>query len=277
MSKSLHIQKLNLAEQVILLNVLFFGATYLLVYFGNVSHYQVNEWIGLPQNLEKFVVKPWTILTYAFFHASFQHLFWNMLFLYFVGRIFFNLFSAKQFFRTYLFGIFFGGITFLLIEFLFPSLFDNSILLGASGAIMALLLFVCVVVPSYTVYLFSLMRLKLWMIASVLIIFDIIQLSSPNSGGRMVHLAGAFAGYFAGVLSQVDLTNRKKYSEKLTQKDISEENTKPSKSNDGLSELQKIKQHKVNIILDKISSSGYASLSEEEKNFLFEASKELHN
>ncbi|MDO4229719.1 MAG: rhomboid family intramembrane serine protease [Capnocytophaga sp.] len=277
MSKIPYIQKLNLAEQIILLNVFLFGVTYLLVYFGNISYYQINEWVGLPQGLEKFITKPWTILTYAFFHASFQHLFWNMLFLYFVGQIFFNLFNTKQFLRAYAFGIIFGGITFLLIEFLLPPLFDNSILLGASGAIMALLLFVCVIAPRYTVHLFFSIRLKLWMIALILIVFDIIQLTSPNSGGRIVHLAGAFAGYFIGVLTQQPLGYKKRNLEKLTQKNISKNFAKPSKSNNALSESQKIKQHKVNIILDKISSSGYASLSEEEKNFLFDASKDMNN
>ncbi len=265
---------MNTAEQLILLNVVLFVVVYLLTKIGQFSHFQINEWIGLPQNLKQFVQKPWTIITYAFFHASFQHLFWNMIFLFFMGRIFFNLFNKKQFLRVYSFGIFFSGISFLLIEVLFPTFFDNSILLGASGAIMALLLFVCVIAPNYTLYLLTSVQVKLWVVAVFLILFDLIQFSS-NPGGKIAHLGGAVIGYFMGVFAQQPVRKRKKKKENLTENNVARKTLKSSKSKSGLSEEQKIKQHKINIILDKIGSSGYASLTDEEKNFLFDASKDM--
>lgn len=275
MSIKTKIQNLNTAEQIILLNVVLFVLVHGLVYVGQFSHYQINKWVGLPQSMTLFATRPWTLITYAFFHASFQHLFWNMVFLFFMGRIFFNLFSTKQFLRVYFFGIVFGGISFLLIDSLFPALSDNSILLGSSGAIMSLLLFVCVIAPSYTLYLLVSLRVKLWVVALCIILFDLVQISS-NPGGKIVHLGGAAIGYFMGVLAQQPTRKRKKNKEKLTENNTAEILLKPSKPKSELSEEQKIKQHKINIILDKISVSGYASLTDDEKKFLFDASKDMN-
>lgn len=269
------IRNFNTAEQLILFNAVLFVLVYFGGFLGQYSHYQINEWVGLPQSFDVFLQKPWTLFSYAFFHASFQHLFWNMLFLFFMGRIFFNLFNKKQFFRVYTFGIVFSGISFLLTELLFPNLFDNSILLGASGAIMAVLLFICVIVPNYTVYVLASVRVKLWILAMLLILFDLSQISS-NSGGKVAHLGGAAIGYFIGVLAQSPTRKRKKTKPILTKNNTVEIPAKPAKPKDNLNEKQKLQQHKVNIILDKISTSGYTSLTDEEKKFLFEASKDMN-
>ncbi|GJQ06290.1 rhomboid family intramembrane serine protease [Capnocytophaga cynodegmi] len=274
--QKLQIKRINLAEQVILLNVLLFLITRLLIVFSELSQFQINTWIGLPQSINEFLTKPWTIVTYSFFHANFQHLFWNMLMLFFAGRIFFNLFNNKQFVRVYCTGIIFSGISFLLIEALFPLLFDGSILLGASGAIMALLVFITVIVPKYTVYLLFSIQMKLWAVVSFLILYDIIQISS-NPGGKIVHLGGAFTGYFIGILTKKPIYLKSKKIVKLTKNNVCNGNVKPLKSNNDLSESQKLKQHKVNILLDKISASGYTSLTEEEKKFLFEVSKDMNS
>lgn len=276
MRKIPKIKELSYAERIVLLNVLFFIVSHLFVHIGDVSLYAINHWFGLPQNVDDFFTKPWTIITYSFFHANFQHLFWNMLFLFFMGHIFFNLFSKKQFLKIYLLGIFFSGVTFLLIRFLFPLFFDNSILLGASGAIMTLLLFVCSARPDYDIYILFSIRVKLWVVALLLIMFDIFQISE-NPGGKIVHLGGAFAGYIFG--SFVERTHKIKIKNKdnLTKINTSTEILKSSASTEKLTEEQKIKQHKVNIILDKISTSGYTSLSDEEKKFLFDFSKDMNH
>lgn len=276
MSVKTKIRNLNTAEQLILLNVVLFVIVYLLTKFGQFSYFQINEWIGLPQNLKQFIQRPWTIITYAFFHASFQHLFWNMIFLFFTGRIFFNLFNKKQFFRVYLFGIIGGGISFLSIKPIVPSFYDGSILLGASGAIMSLLLFVCALVPNYTLHLLVSVRVKLWVVAVLLILFDLVQISS-NPGGKIVHLGGAAIGYFIGFLAQQPRYKKRKHKDNLTKNNSAKNTPKPPISKTGLSEEQKIKQHKINIILEKISASGYASLTNEEKKFLFDASKDMNH
>lgn len=276
MLRKFQIQKLNFAEQIILLNVVFFAITHLLINVGDFPQYQINKWVGLPQSIKGFFVKPWTIITYSFFHANFQHLFWNMLILFFTGKIFFNIFNEKQFVRVYCAGIIFGGLSFLLIDRLFPLFFNDSILLGASGAIMALLVFVSVIVPRYTLYLLFSIRVKLWMVVLFLILYDIIQISS-NPGGKIAHLGGAFTGYFIGILTKQPVKSRRKKIAKLTKNNNFEKSAKSLKSEDNLSESQKITQHKVNILLEKISTSGYASLTEQEKNFLFEASKDMNN
>lgn len=269
------IKSLNTAEQIAIVNILLFIVGYSVVSLGLISQEQLNQWVGMPQKWDVFLTKPWTIFTYAFFHARWQHLFWNMLFLYLVGQIFFNLFNNKQFLKVYLSGIFFGGICFLSVYFLPSVFFENTILLGASGAIIAMLFFVCVMAPTYVVNVFFSIRMRLWYVALLLLAFDIIQFAS-DPGGKIVHIGGAFIGCFLALLGKYPLQLKRNNYKKLTKKQISSKAINPSESRSKLSESQKIKQHKVNVILEKISSSGYTSLTEEEKKFLFEASKEMN-
>lgn len=268
------LKKRNLAELIILLNGLLLAVSQLLIYAKSVSSYLINKWIGLPQQFDNFASKPWTIVSYAFFHTGLQHLFWNMFCLFFVGRIFFNLFDQRHFVKVYFLGIIIGGISFLLISDFLPVFFDDSILLGASGAILALLGFMCVIVPNYTIYLFYAFKTKLWVITFLWFLVDMLQISQSNSGGRIVHLSGFFTGVVIALSLKYRLRFHKKPFEKLTKKSKLRNNINPLKSNVTTTNSQKIRQHKVNIILEKINSSGYTSLTDEEKKFLFQISKE---
>lgn len=262
-------KKWNFADYTILVNVFLYIVNQVVTFFFEIPSHQINTWVGLPQQFSDFLLKPWTIVTYAFFHSSFQHLLWNMLGLYFIGRIFFELFDKIQFITIYFVGILTGAIVFLSINDFLTVFFDNSTLLGASGAIVSLLVFISVMKPNYIVYFFYLLRLRLWILTLLWFLIDVIQLSSSNSGGRIVHLAGASAGFLMAIITQYST-----FSKKTKAKKIPPKRPIPQQSFSKITDAQKIKNHQINKILSKISTSGYTSLTDEERKFLFQVSKE---
>ena len=143
---------LNIAERIILLNVIifvipFFIKTFLFLF--NIGFYDFISWFKLSPELFTFIFKPWTIITYGFIHGSISHILWNMILLYFSSRFFLNLFSDQKFLNTYFLGIIFGGIIFLFSFSVFP-VFKNSYsnLIGSSAGVMSVLIFVCTYSPN---------------------------------------------------------------------------------------------------------------------------------
>lgn len=231
--------------------------------------------------------KPWSIVTYAFFHSRLLHLIFNMLMLYFVGRLFITFFTQKQLLGVYLLGAVFSGAIFIISYELLPFLLSNSTqMVGASGAIMAILFATTFYQPYMEIRLFGVFKMRLWHIAAIILISDLIQLPLNNTGGHLAHIAGAFFGYIYIVLLKrgTDLTtginsvldfianmfnkkggtkfrkvyvNPKKQPEKRESKIVTKDKT----------------QQQIDEILDKISKSGYDSLTKEEKEFLFNSGK----
>lgn len=235
-------------------------------------------WTALSSDYGNFIFKPWTLLTYSFLHAGIVHLILNMLVLYFVYQLFRTFFNDKQFLTCYLLGAMVGGI-FFLIGSLFFSV--GYVLVGASAAVIAPLIGLVTYSPNMEVRLMLIGRVKIWYIAAFIILLDIIQLSSSNIGGHLAHLGGAFMGfvYIKLVKEGKDLSvifdrlaNLFKRKKGTPFKKVYV-NKKPLKASaKGNKDLSK--QQKIDIILDKISKSGYESLTKEEKAFLFRSGKE---
>jgi len=148
--------------------------------------------LALSSNLDLFVTRFWTLFTYMFLHAGFLHLLFNMMVLHFAGRLFETYFTQKQLFGLYVLGGFFSGIIFLLS---FTLLGKSTILVGASGAIMALLIAVATYAPFMQIRLMLIGTVKLWHVAFVIVFLDLIQMPIDNSGGHLAHLAGAIFGF----------------------------------------------------------------------------------
>jgi hypothetical protein len=215
-------------------------------------------------------------------HSGFFHLFWNMYLLFFASRLFLNLFTPKTFFNLYFLGVIVGGLTFMLSYALFPA-FQNSnpIMIGASAGVMAVFIFMSTYSPDLEVRLI-LFNLKLRYLGIVFVLLDVVQIPYGNAGGHIAHLGGAALGFFyARRLSQgVDIGEpfgntidsiinmfKKKPKMKTVYK-------KQKHSHAGTSFNKKDDfQKRIDEILDKISVSGYESLSQEEKDFLFRAGK----
>ena len=276
--------RLHVLEKIIVLNVLIFFIGFVLKpYF---------TWFELPSNFSDFIVKPWSIITYAFLHYDFLHILFNMLWLYVVGNMFLNLFSPKMATNIYFLGAMSGGMLFMLGYSLFPSVFGaSSSLVGASAAVRALLIFICAYMPKQEVR-FIAFNIKLWYIGIAIVIIDFLGviggINNPvggNAGGNLAHLGGALLGFFYAkeLLKGNDIgrgfesmaqffTGLFKTSKKSPLKTVYKDKTKVGGyTKADFNEFNH--QKKIDVILDKISKSGYDSLTTEEKEFLFRAGK----
>ncbi|UYW00335.1 rhomboid family intramembrane serine protease [Flavobacterium agricola] len=239
------------------------------------------DWFSLSSHGWQSLYKPWTYVTYAFLHADFFHLLSNVIMLFFAARLFYTLFTDKQFVTVYFLGVIFSGLVYSLVSVLFGK---PTVLVGASAGILAVLFTVLTYNPHAEVKLLLIGRIKLWMIGAFLILFFVIQIPSSNFGGHVAHFAGAFFGFlYAKLLAQgIDLSKkmelffnffikqnkRKKHTKNTPFKKVYY-NNKTTESTAKKVELDK--QKRINEILDKISSSGYDSLTAEEKDYLFKA------
>lgn len=278
--------RLNIAEKLIAINVLIFIVTRLFAVLFDYSVDSLTSWFALPENLSDFITQPWSIVTYAFLHGGFGHLFWNMLMLYFVGRMFMNLYGERTFINVYFVGAILGGFIFLISYNLFPALLNaNNVLIGASAGVSAVLIFICTYTPNQEVRIIF-FNVKLWHLGAVFVLIDLIQIGySANIGGRLAHLGGAIFGYFyarnllkgkdIGAWFSSFLDYLGSYFQKSKKAPLKTVYRKPTsnlkKEANGQKESH---QRTIDTILDKISKSGYESLSKAEKDFLFKAGKD---
>ena len=277
-------ERFSIAEKIIVLNIVFFIIPFFiqtLLYLFKLPSSTFSSWFHLSPSFSEVLFRPWTLFTYSFLHASFSHILWNMLLLYYASQMYLNLFSEHQFLKNYILGVLVGGLFFLIGYNLFP-VFEGIYppLVGASAGVMAVLIFVATYTPNQEIRLLFI-NVKLQYIGIALVLIDILQIPYSNAGGRLAHLGGAFIGYlYANQLKQgTDIgsfldriwsyfnTLTKPTAVKnmrtvhRTQKTVKR---KPSSTN----------QQKIDAILDKISTSGYESLKQEEKDFLFQSGKD---
>ncbi len=244
----------------------------------------LTTWLALPADFHELIYKPWTLVTYMFLHFSFSHIFFNMIILYWTGKLFAEYLGNIRLWATYLLGGFSGGILYLIVYNAFP-VFSNSIdaayLLGASAGAIAILVAIATLLPDYTVQLllFGIVRLKY--IALFLIVLYAISIPDGNAGGNISHLGGALFGFL--MIKQLrqgrDITA---WLVKLLQKGagkrkmrVVESKKKRTVNDDEYYERKQSRQEIIDRILDKISQSGYSSLTTEEKDILFNASKNI--
>jgi membrane associated rhomboid family serine protease len=241
------------------------------------------DWIALSSDPSIFVLKPWTLLTYAFFHDGFGHLFFNMLVLNFSGTLFLTYFTPKQFLGLYVLSAVFAGIAFVS-GFYFLNL--SSSIVGASAAIMAILVATTTYYPLMNVRLLLIGNVKLWHITAVILLLDLMQFRLENTGGHISHLSGAVFGFIFIKLLQngTDLSkivsgffdflaNLFKKSPSTPFKKVHKNYSKPIEKGASRIVTKDKTQQQIDEILDKISQSGYDCLTQEEKEFLFKAGK----
>ncbi len=279
--------RLSIAGKLIAINVAIFIVNGLINFLFGLRSDAVMQWFELPKDFFDFMTQPWSIFTYSFFHGGFWHLFWNMMVLYFASRIFLNLFGDRRFINVYFLGVLMGGLLFLLSYNVFPALVGiQTALIGASAGVTAVLIFVCAYIPNQEVRLIF-FNVKLWYIGVFIVLIDLIQIpSSGNAGGHLAHLGGALLGYFyarqllhgkdigEGFSSLLDKISNlfRKREKKPPLKTVYRK--KRSQASSGVDYDKESRQRKIDSILDKISKSGYESLSKAEKDFLFKAGKE---
>ncbi|MGE5316558.1 MAG: rhomboid family intramembrane serine protease [Chloroflexota bacterium] len=245
--------------------------------------------LALPANIEVFLSKPWTIISYMFLHFDFWHILFNMLWLYWFGVIFVEYLSQRQLLATYIFGGIAGGLLYILSYNAFPVFNlakEQAIALGASASVLAIVVAIAVYVPNYTLNLFILGPVKIKYIALITILIDVLTISKGNAGGHIAHLGGAFWGFmYIKMLPHVDPSKLfsifsndsiKKFREARRHK-FKVQYGKTPVSDEDYNLQKKEKQQRIDKILDKISQSGYNSLTKEEKELLFSSSKKQNN
>ena len=272
----------GIALKMIFWNIGFFLVSLLFFYKYSIGAFDFPNWIALSSEPSVFMLKPWTFLMYAFFHDSFLHLFFNMIVLNFSSYLFLTFFSSKQYLGVYILSAIFAGLIFALA---FNLMHYSGAIVGASAAIMAILVAATTYSPLMDVRLLLIGNVKLWHVTAVIIVLDLMQFRLGNSGGHISHLAGAFFGFMYVKLLQngIDLSKMvsavldfftnlfKKPSTPF--KKVHKNYKKPIEKPISKIVVKDKKQQQIDEILDKISQSGYDSLNQEEKEFLFQAGK----
>ena len=249
----------------------------------------IVDYLALPAKPESLIVRPWTLFTYMFLHIEFFHLLFNMLWLFWFGKIFLEFMKSRQLLLIYILGGLSGGALYVLFYNIFPVFeksLDLSVALGASASVMAIVTAISLYVPGYNVQLFLLGRIKIFYIALFLFVVDFFMIRSNNAGGHIAHIGGALFGLsyilirrkgmnFSGFWNFNSLKGLfKRLTGRRMRVDYSGVPPAGGRplSDDEYNELKAEKQRKIDIILDKISKSGYESLTGEEKDFLFKSS-----
>jgi membrane associated rhomboid family serine protease len=243
--------------------------------FGNsaVLAY-TNEYLLLPAYLPKLLYRFWTPFTYMFMHAGIFHILFNMLWLYWMGQIFEEYLGNKRTIGLYLFGGLAGGLLFVACYNLVPAFTSvnaaaNGVVVGASASVMAIIIATATLLPNYAIQLILIGPVKLKWIALFYIVIDFLGIASANAGGEIAHLGGALFGFI--YIKQVQRGHdwiegiNKLFVPKAKMKVVS--HSGPQRKASGVP-----RQEDVDRILDKISGSGYDSLTKQEKETLFRAS-----
>lgn len=227
--------------------------------------------------------KPWSIISYAFFHNDIFHILFNMLMLNFAGRLFVTFFTEKQLLSLYFVSAIFGGLVYIISYLVFPALVNlNVSMVGASGAIMAILVATATYHPAMEVRLLLIGNIKLVYLVLFLLVIDLIQLPMNNTGGHLAHLGGALFGYLyvKQIQNGIDITKwfafivdffiNIMHPEKATPfRSVHVNPRKPIQKSTSKIITKDKTQQQIDLILDKISKSGYDSLDQQEKEFLF--------
>lgn len=243
-------------------------------------------YVGIPALPENLLYTPWTIITYMFTQFGFLHLLFNMLWLYWFGSIFLSHFSGSKLTGVYILGGFSGAILYITAYAIFPAFAMEryqSWAIGASASVMAIVFAVCTYLPNHKIYVFLIGPVKLIHLALFTAVLDFIGISSGNAGGHIAHLGGAIFGYLftlslrhnldftGGFISFFTKIGNKLFTRKKMHVKYKK---KVSDMNDiEYNEYKKQKDNRINDILDKISKSGYESLTKEEKEILFKSGR----
>jgi membrane associated rhomboid family serine protease len=283
----------NAHVQIIIINVVIFLALAVLKVFSMILgaegfFFLIHKNLAIPALFSDFLTRPWTIVTYAFVHdlSGIFHILFNMLIFYWFGKLFVEYLGSDKLIAVYVLGFLAGAVAFLLAFNLIPYYKLNipgGGMVGASAAVNAVVVACATLMPNYTFFLLLLGPVRIKYIAAFFVVLSFIGTVEANAGGNLAHLGGALIGYLyikqlqagrnigAWVTVLLDSFRRIFKPEarvKVTyrgQRKKTKEGRKPA--------TDRISQDEIDAILDKISEGGYESLTREEKEKLFNASR----
>ncbi len=258
-------------NKIIYLNIIFFVIIKVCSSIFFLFEINTNEYFNklyLPAEINLIKLQPWSIFSFMFIHLNFVHLIFNMLWLYFIGNIFLQWLNERQLIYIYILGGISGGLFFVLSYNYLPLLqknIDNTLALGASASIFAIMMAITIYKPNHKIHIPFIQKINLKNITILLTIYYIISLSGGNTGGYLAHIGG-------GIFSFIYM---KQLNTSKIFKSIFKNNSKfNEKDSDYIyNQKQNKKNKEIDIILEKISKSGYKSLNKKEKEILFKSSK----
>ncbi|UYZ65150.1 rhomboid family intramembrane serine protease [Hymenobacter weizhouensis] len=283
----------NALNQLLLINVLVFVFLVLtnavMRLSGTFEYYpSVLRQFVLPSDLPSLLRHPWTLLTYAFTHEGPFHILFNLLNLYWFGALIREYLGNRRLVSLYVLGALAGGVLFLLAFNLLPALrgMVGMPLLGASASVTAVIMAAATLLPEYTFMLFLFGAVRIKYIAAVVILLSVLAINQGNPGGGIAHIGGALIGFlFVKQLQRGRDLGRPVQAvgdwvgallsgrPRLRVSHRSTPAPAPSAPAPKKSAFPRPEQDEIDLILDKISRSGYESLSKDEKQKLFRASQ----
>lgn len=281
----------NALNQLILINVIVFVALAVLRVLSFFTGFDalfsfVYDQFSIPPLVDDFILRPWTIITYAFSHSlsGIFHILFNMLVLYWFGRLISEYLGSPKVVNLYVLGALAGGILYLLFYNLVPVFVERASnvggMVGASAAVYSIMVAAAVLLPDYQFNLIFIGPVKIKWIVAFYIFLSFLGTTGMNAGGNIAHLGGALIGYLyivqlrAGndwgkpIQWTIDFFSSAFKTEpkiKVSYKDSSKKKAKSDNADPNQDEIDEI--------LDKIADKGYESLTKEEKQKLFNASR----
>ena len=252
----------------------------------NVPYNPIALYLSLPASFGALLYQPWSLITYMFMHAGIFHLLFNMLWLYWFGRLFLNFYSSKHLRGLYILGGLCGGLLYMISYNVFPYFegsLDIATLVGASASVLAIVVATAVREPEFPVQFMFIGTVRLKYVALFMVLLDLMFMTSGNAGGHIAHLGGAAAGFWfsLGLAKGNDATKWINAVLDFFSGGFKMPKRKPKmKVHYGDRQQQydynarkKANEDEINRILEKLKKSGYGSLSDDEKKKLFDASR----
>lgn len=237
---------------------------------------------GVPAFIPSLMHKPWTVLTYMFLHIDIWHILFNMLWLYWFGKIFQEYLGNRKLLLVYVLGGISGALVYIFAFNIFPvfsATLPQSYALGASASVMAIVTAISFKVPNYSVYLLFFGRIRILYLAISLFIFDFFMIPTGNAGGHIAHIGGALFGFLYIQLTAKAISagsgaykRHGGFFHRKTRNDAGHDASHRPLSDEAYNLQKAEKQKRMDFILDKISKGGYDSLTRDEKEFLFKSS-----
>ncbi|OKL41909.1 rhomboid family intramembrane serine protease [Pontibacter flavimaris] len=286
----------NTLKQLILINVIVFVVlivtrTILILTSGTWVYNATMRFLALNPDLFIFITRPWTLITYFFTHEGFLHIIFNMLNLYWFGQLLREYLGDRKLLSLYMLGGIAGGVLYMLSYNFIPYFADRaaySFMIGASASVLAIVVGAATLLPNFAFNLILIGPVRIKYIAAFLVLLSISGAVGDNAGGNIAHLGGAFIGWLfvkqlqrgndmgRPVLAVLDFFAnlfKRKPKLKVTHSSFTGGRAKPNGKSSSSNGPISPDQSEIDRILDKISSSGYESLSKEEKQKLFQASQ----
>ncbi|MFN8340922.1 MAG: rhomboid family intramembrane serine protease [Cyclobacteriaceae bacterium] len=279
----------NAHVQLIIINVVVFLLMGIVWVFSNIGGFEwvfqlVYNQFSIPPKIGDFILRPWTFVTYGFAHSlDIYHILFNMLFLYWFGRLFIEYLGNDKLIAIYLLGVMAGGLVYLLLFNTVPffaSRSDFPGMVGASAAVYAVMVATATLLPDYTFHMLLIGPVRIKYIAAFFIVVSFLGTVGSNMGGNIAHLGGALMGYIYTRQLQVGVnwggwitTVLNWFAELFKPSPKVKVSYRKAESPNTARPAPGISQAEIDAILDKISAGGYESLTKEEKEKLFKASK----